>query len=181
MAWQLDPTHSEVGFSVRHMMVSKVRGRFRDFEATVELDEERPERSRVEARIDAASVDTGWPDRDADLRSANFFDVEHHAQLVFRSTRVVPKGDGEFRVIGDLTIRGVTHEVELTGEFSGPAGDPWGNRRAGFSLRGEIDREAWGLTWNQVLEAGGLAVGKKVQLQVEVEVLAPAAVAVLAA
>ncbi len=177
MTWQLDPLHAEVGFEVRHMMVSKVRGRFTDFTADVQLDPARPEASHVEASIAVASVDTGVADRDAHLRSADFFDAEQHPRITFRSTRVEPRGEGAFRVEGLLAIRGVERPVALDGEYEGPASDPWGNSRVGFSLSGEIDREEFGLTWNQALEAGGVLVARKVRLTIDAEVQAPAAVA----
>ena len=177
MTWELDSKHSEVGFAVRHMMVSKVRGRFERFDAVVELDADQPANSRVEAHIDAASINTGAPDRDTHLRSADFFDVEQHPTIDFRSTRVERGRGDSFKVTGDLTIRGVTRKVTLDGEVTGPATDPWGNHRVGFSLRGDIDREDFGLTWNQALEAGGFLVGKKVELSIDAEVLEAVAVA----
>ena len=180
-SWTLDGMHAEVGFSVRHMMVSRVRGHFRSFEAQIDIDEEQPERSRVEATIDAASIETGVEMRDADLRSANFFDVERYPQLAFRSTRVARRGDDRFELEGDLTIRGVTRPVTLQGEFSGPIADPWGGRRIGLTLSGEIDRDAWGLNWNQALEAGGFVVGKKVSIEINAELVAAQVAAPVAA
>lgn len=176
MTWQLDPTHSEIGFSVRHMMVSKVRGRFNEHDVTVHLDPDQPERSRVDATIKTASLTTGDDGRDTHLRSADFFDVERYPEITFRTQRVEPKGDDKFRLEGELTIRDVTHTVVLDGEYSGPAKDPWGNQRVGFSLTGEVDREEFGLTWNQALETGGVLVGQKVKLNIEAQVLQPAEV-----
>ena len=145
MPWQLDPNHTEVGFEVRHMMVSKVRGRFTDVAAEVHLDEAQPANSRVEATIGTASVTTGALDRDGHLRSADFFDAEQHPHITFRSTSVQPTAKGAFKVAGNLAIRGVERPVTLDGQFEGPATDPWGNKRVGFSLVGDIDREAFGL------------------------------------
>ncbi|MFA7296669.1 MAG: YceI family protein [Dehalococcoidia bacterium] len=172
MAWQLDPNHTEVGFEVRHMMVSKVRGRFTDVAADIHLDEAEPANSRVEATIAAASVTTGAADRDGHLRSADFFDAEQYPNITFRSTSVQPSGKGGFKVAGTLAIRGVEQPVTLDGQFEGPAKDPWGNTRVGFSLAGDIDREAFGLTWNQALEAGGVLVAKQVKLQIDAQVIA---------
>src|SRR5436190_4839842 len=167
--WTIDPAHTEVGFSTRHLMVSTVRGQFRNVDAAIEIDDAQPELSRVSATIEAASIDTGNPDRDAHLRSADFFDAEHFPALSFASTNVRRVGDDELELTGDLTIRDVTHPITLKGEFSGPVKDPWGARRAGFTLNGEIDREAFGLTWNVAMEAGGVLVGKKIKLNLEVE------------
>lgn len=174
MPWQLDPNHTEVGFEVRHMMVSKVRGRFTDVAADIHLDEAQPAKSRVEATIGAASVTTGAVDRDGHLRSADFFDAEQYPHITFRSTNVQPAGKGAFTVAGTLAIRGVEQSVTLDGQFDGPATDPWGNTRVGFSLTGDIDREAFGLTWNQTLEAGGVLVAKQVKLQIDAQVIAAA-------
>ncbi len=171
MAWVLDKTHADVAFTVRHMMVSKVRGSFEEFDASVDLNEEDPSQSSLEARIGAASINTREEQRDTHLRSADFLDAENYAEIVFRSNRVVPGGDGRFEVIGDLTIRGITHEISLDGGYEGPLTDMQGKRRVGFELRGEFDREAFGLTWNMALEAGGLLVGKTVQLSIDAEVM----------
>ncbi|MQA00067.1 MAG: hypothetical protein GEU80_12200 [Dehalococcoidia bacterium] len=168
--WNLDRAHTEVGFSVRHMMVSTVRGRFTDFEANVHIDEEHPDASRVGAVIQAASLDTGAEDRDAHLRSPDFFDVEQYPEIRFESTRVTQPKDGRVSVEGNLTIKDVTRPVTLQGEFHGPATSPWGQRAVGFELTAELDREAFGLTWNQALEAGGVLVGKTVKLQIGAEV-----------
>jgi polyisoprenoid-binding protein YceI len=175
--WSLDATHAEVGFSLRHLMLSTVRGKFGRVDADVEIDQEHPERSRVTATIAAASLDTGNADRDAHLRSPDFLDADHFPQLLFRSTAVRARGDDELELTGELTIRDVTRPVTLRGTFAGPVTDPWGGRRAGFELSGEIDREAFGLRWNVALESGGVVVGKHVKLQIAVEVVEAAAVA----
>ena len=170
--WHLDPLHTTVEFAVKHMMFTTVRGRFKTFTGTVYIDEARPERSRVEVEIDASSLDTGVPDRDAHLRSADFLDVEHHPKIHFRSTGVSGAhgqvGD-RFRVAGDLEIRGTSLAVELAASFEGLGRDPWGKERAGFTARAEIDRHQWGLRWNQALETGGVLVGQKVRMEIEAE------------
>lgn len=175
--WDIDATHSGVYFSVRHMVVAKVRGRFTAFGGAIAFDESAPERSSVEVRIDTASVDTGVPQRDGHLRSPDFFDAEKFPAITFKSRRV-ETGEG-LRVIGDLTIRDTTREVVLPVEFAGKAKDPRGGERAGFTTRLAIDRKDFGLTWNQLLEAGGVAVGDKVEIELEVEAVkaVPAAAA----
>jgi len=170
MTWTLDQQHIDIGFSAKHMMVATVKGRFTDIEAEIELDEERPESSRVKAVITAGSLTTGNPDRDAHLKSADFLDIERFPTLTFESTAVRQTGSDRFELAGDLTIRDVTRPVVLRGEFSGPVASPFGDRRAGFSLTGEIDREAFGLTWNVAMETGGLLVSKTVKLTIDAEV-----------
>lgn len=172
--WHLDQAHLDVGFAVKHMMVSTVRGRFTDVEADIEIDEEIPARSTAEVRVGTGSVDTGHADRDAHLKSADFFDVVTHPTLRFRSTNVERSGD-KFTLLGDLTVRDVTRPIRLEGEIEGPLTDPYGNRRAGFNLTGELDREEFGLTWNMAVEAGGVMVGRKVKLNIEGELIAAAA------
>lgn len=176
--WNIDTTHSGVHFTVRHMVISKVHGRFAKFAGTIDFDAENPAASRVEVKIDAASIDTAEAQRDGHLRSPDFLGVEQFPEITFRSTAVAAKGDG-YQVTGDLTIHGVTRPVVLEAEFLGRAGkDPWGNERAGFTARTSVDRKAYGLLWNQILEAGGLLVGEKIEITLEVEaVRAQAAVA----
>jgi polyisoprenoid-binding protein YceI len=166
----VDPSHSHVGFSVRHMMVSKVRGRFAAFTGTVVIGED-PLASSVEVDVELASVDTRDEGRDQHLRSADFFDADAHPTMTYRSTSVSAVGKGRFTVRGDLTIKGVTQPVELEVTYEGTARDPWGNERIGVSATGELDREAFGLTWNQGLETGGVLVGKTVKLEVEAEAI----------
>lgn len=175
--WDIDATHSGVHFSVRHMVVAKVRGRFTAFGGAIAFDESAPERSSVEVRIDTASVDTGVPQRDGHLRSPDFFDAEKFPAITFKSRRV-ETGEG-LQVTGDLTIRDTTREVVLPVEFAGLAKDPWGNQRAIFAARLTIDRKDFGLGWNQVLETGGVLVGDKVEIELEVEAVkaVPAAAA----
>lgn len=167
--WNIDPAHSDIGFTVRHMVFSKVRGRFDTFSGTVELDENDLTSSRVEVDIEAASIDTGVSDRDNHLRSADFLDVETFPRLHFESRRIEKVGDDRYRLHGALTIRDVTREVVLDVEYSGQAKDPWGNQRAAFSASTSLDRKDFGLRWNQVLEAGGLLVGERIDIQLEVQ------------
>ena len=170
--WQLDPAHSSVEFSVKHMMMTTVRGRFKDVKATLTGDRDHPDEAGVEATIDVSSIDTGVADRDAHLRSPDFFDAESYPQITFRATRVenAPTKEGDrFRVIGDLTIRDGSMEVELDCEYQGRGTDPWGKTRAGFSFQTEIDRREWGLKWNQALETGGVLVANKVKIEGEVQ------------
>ena len=170
--WQLDPTHSSVEFAVKHMMMTTVRGRFKEIAATLRGDRDRPEQAAVEATIQVASIDTGVGDRDGHLRSPDFFDAEGHPQITFRSARVenAPKQEGDrFKVTGQLTIRGTTMDVVLDCEYLGRGADPWGKTRAGFSFRTEIDRQDWGLKWNQAIETGGVLVANKVRVEGEVQ------------
>jgi polyisoprenoid-binding protein YceI len=167
--WQIDPAHTEVGFSVKHLMISTVRGRFAGVKGTIVLDEANPERSSVEAEIDAATIDTRAEQRDAHLRSADFFDVEKYPTITFRSRRVERVSDGRYRIVGDLTIRGVTREVVLDATEEGRGRDPWGGDRLGFSATTTIDRRDFGLTWNQALETGGVLVGNEIKISIDVE------------
>lgn len=165
--WEIDPSHSNVEFVARHLL-SKVRGRFTGFEGAITIADD-PSRSSVEATIDAASVDTGNPDRDAHLRNPDFLDVEQHPTLSFRSTSVADDGDGRYQVDGDLRIRGFTRPVTLELEYLGWSDDPQGGKRAGFSASTEIDRHDFGATWNLVVETGGVVVGRKVRIELEIE------------
>lgn len=173
--WSIDPGHSAVGFAVRHMVVSKVRGRFTRWDGTIVVDERAPERSTVEVRIAADSIDTGVADRDVHLRSADFLETGIFPDITFKSRRIEREEGGRFRVFGDLTIREVTREVVLEAEDHGRAGDPWGGQRAGFSAKTSLDRRDFGLQWNQLLEAGGVLVGEKVEIEIEVEAVREAA------
>ena len=164
----LDGSHSSVGFSVRHLMVSKTKGRFDDFSGTVTIAED-PLESSVDVVIRAASVDTRDEARDGHLRSPDFFDAETHPVITYRSTKVTPAGKGRWTVEGDLTVRGTTHPVPLEVTFEGGARDPWGGARIGFAAHTELDREAFGLSWNQALETGGVLVGKQVKVGIEAE------------
>ncbi len=165
--WTIDPVHSEVGFSVRHLMVSKVRGTFKTFDGTISIAEN-PLESRVEAHIDASSVDTRDENRDNHLRSSDFFEVEKHPQINFVSTAVRP-ARRDYVVTGDLTIHGVTRSVELALEFNGVNADPWGGQRAGFSAETEISRGDYGIEFNMPLDGGGVVVGDKIKIEIEIE------------
>jgi len=170
--WQLDPAHTTVQFAVKHMMFTTVRGRFKSFSGVVHTDERNPDRSRVEVTIEAASIDTGVPDRDAHLRSADFLDVENYPAIVFRSTRVDgahQKENDRFQIAGELEIRGKRMPVTLEATFEGLGQDPWGKQRAGFAARAEIDRREWGLRWNQALETGGVLVANSVKIEIEAQ------------
>ncbi len=170
-AWVLDPTHSSIEFAVRHLVISTVKGHFRKYDVALDFDSEQPERSRVEARIEVASIDTRESQRDAHLRSADFFDAERHPYLTFTSTRMEPRGDGRYNVAGDLTIRGVPRAVTLEATLEGRVKDPWGKQRVGISLEGALSRKEFGLTWNAVLETGGVAVGDAVKIAINAELV----------
>lgn len=171
MNWTLDPSHSSIEFAVRHMGLSTVRGRFREFDAEIEADERGvPEHIRVD--IDVASIDTGETDRDNHLRSADFFDVENHPKMRFESDRIEP-ADGGYRLTGSLTIRGRTNPVTFHVDHAPARPDPFGNLRAAAVAEGKINRKDWGLTWNQVLEAGALLVGEDVRMQIDLQAIAP--------
>ena len=167
--WNIDAAHSGINFSVRHMVVSKVRGRFAKYTGAIKIDDGDLTRSVVEVTIDAASLDTGVADRDTHLRSADFFDVEKFPELRFRSKRVEKLTDEKYRVIGDLTIRDVTREVALDVEYGGRGKDPWGNERVGFVAKASVDRKDFGLKWNQALDAGGVLVGDRVDIELDVQ------------
>lgn len=177
MAWKIDPAHSAIHFTVRHMMIANVRGEFEQFTGTIELDVEHPENTRVEVEIDAASINTREPQRDAHLRSADFLDVENHPHIIFKSTRVERTGETTARLHGDLTIRDITRPVVLDVEHTGIVTSPWGHRSAGFEARAKINRKDWGLTWNKALEAGGVLVGDEIKIEIELELIEEAAAA----
>ena len=172
--WNIDTAHSGVHFSVRHMVFAKVRGRFGAFRGHVRLDPEALVGSSVEVAIDASSIDTGVADRDNHLRSGDFLDVERFPELLFKSTSVEHAGGDRYRVRGDLTIRDVTREVVLDVDYGGLAKDPWGNQRAAFTATTSLQRADYGLEWNQVLEAGGVLVGERVDIELEVQAVADA-------
>jgi polyisoprenoid-binding protein YceI len=164
--YNLDVSHSRIGFAVRHAMVAKVRGSFGEFKGSAHLDFSDASASTVRLAIKAASIDTGTPDRDAHLRSNDFFAMEQYPEISFASTAVESSGEATYRVEGDLTIKGVTKPVTLECEFLGSAVDPYGNTRVGFECSATIDRRDWGVTWNAVLDAGGVMVGEKVTLEI---------------
>lgn len=171
MNWNLDPSHSSIEFAVRHMGLSTVRGRFTEFDADIEADSDGMP-SKVDLTIDVASITTGEKDRDNHLRSADFFDVENHPKMRFVSNEITSEGD-TVKVGGDLTIRGTTKPVSFDVDLAEARPDPFGNLRAAAVAEGKINRKDWGLTWNQVLEAGALLVGEDVRLSIDLQAIAP--------
>jgi polyisoprenoid-binding protein YceI len=169
--YTIDPTHSRIGFMARHAMVTKVRGSFNEFAGSGYFDVENPSASRVELTIQAASIDTRNADRDAHLRSNDFFDMENHPEIRFVSTAVEQVGAESYTVTGDLTIKGVTKPVAVDFEFTGTAVDPYGNQRVGFEGTTTVNRKDWGVNWNAALEAGGVLVGEKVVLEFDVSAI----------
>ena len=166
--WKIDPAHTDVSFSAKHMMITTVRGKFDRVEGALELDEEQPARSRGEIRVGAASLSTGFEARDQHLRSADFFDSEKHEWIDVRTTSVEPADGGNYKVTADITIRGVTRPVTFDVEFLGTTRGMSGARHAGFSARAKVNRKEWGLNWNLALEAGGWLVGDEIKLDIEV-------------
>jgi polyisoprenoid-binding protein YceI len=166
--YNIDKAHSEVTFQVRHLL-TKVRGRFPDFEGTIQYDDEHPEHSSVSFTIQATSIDTSEKDRDTHLRSADFFEVEKFQTLTFQSGSIVPKGTNQFDLTGDLTIHGVTRPVTFDVEFLGKAKDPWGNERIAFEAGTTINRKDYGLHWNAALETGGFLVGDDVKISLSIQ------------
>lgn len=173
--WNFDHAHSSIEFTVRHLLVSKVRGRFTKWTGQLELDEQDLTRSRIDVDIDVASVDTHEAQRDTHLRSGDFFEAEKHPRMTFKSKRIEEKKGGNLAVTGDLTLRGTTHEVVLDVERGGiVAKDPWGMRRAGFTATATINRKEFGVSFNQVLDQGGLALSEEVAITIEIEATAAA-------
>lgn len=177
MSWLIDDVHTHVGFSVKHMMVTTVRGQFKQYRGVMKLDPAEFTRSTFEGEIDVASIDTGNSQRDEHLRTGDFFDAPSHPKITFKSTRIEPKGGGEYVVQGDLTIRGVTKPVALDVELHGTSKNPWGKTVAGLSARATINRKDFGVSYNAVLDAGGVAVGEKVKIEIDAELVAPEAAA----
>ena len=171
MSWKIDPAHSEINFTVRHMMISNVRGRFEKFSGTVEFVEDNPTQSTVDVQIEAASINTKESARDTHLKSADFFNAEQYPYLTFKSKKPQVLDANHGRVTGDLTIRNMTKEVVLDVEYSGQAKNPWGMTSAGFSATTTINRKDWGLTWNVGLETGGVLVGDEIKISLEVEII----------
>jgi polyisoprenoid-binding protein YceI len=169
--WAIDPAHSEVGFAVKHLMVATVKGVFRTFTGKVVLNEQNLAASSIEADVDVASIDTRQEQRDAHLRSPDFFDAENFPTIAFRSTKVERLRHGHYRAAGELSIRGVTREVVLDVEETGRGGDPWGGQRIGYSATTKINREDFGLTWNQALETGGVLVSADVKITLDVQIV----------
>ena len=173
--WTIDTTHSSIHFTVRHMVFAKVRGRFGAWSGKIHIDEQDLTHSKVEVEIEAASIDTGVVDRDNHLRSPDFLDAERFPNLRFESKRVEKVGAERYRFYGELTIRDISREVVLDVEYAGQAKDPWGNQRAAFAATTALDRSDFGLTWNQMLEAGGVVVGDRIEIELEVQAVKPSA------
>lgn len=171
--WNIDPSHSTIGFSVKHMMIATVRGRFAEFAGSLTIDDAGA--ATVDGVVQAASIDTNEPQRDEHLRSADFFDVANHPQITFTAMRVEARDDSEYAIVGDLTIKGVTRQVALDATVNGAGVDPWGNERLALEARGKINRKDFGLNWNQLLEAGGVLVGEKVTITLDLSTVRAAA------
>lgn len=177
MSFNIDEIHTHIGFSVKHMMVSTVRGQFKAYRGTVQLDPADFTKSRFEGEVDVASIETGNAQRDDHLRTGDFFDAPNHPKMTFTSTRIESKGDNEFVVHGDLSIRGVTQPVAFDVEFHGTSKNPWGKTVAGLSAHATINRKDFGVSYNAVLEAGGVAISEKVKIELDAEFVAAEAVA----
>ncbi|MCB9007037.1 MAG: polyisoprenoid-binding protein [Ardenticatenaceae bacterium] len=171
MSWQIDSSHSHIYFTARHMMISKVRGAFESFSGTVNFDEENPTNTTVNIDVDLSSINTRDEQRDGHLKSPDFFDVENYPTMKFVSTKVEQVDENNGRLIGNLTIKDITKEVVLDVEYAGVAKSPWGTESAGFSASGSINRKEWGLNWNQALETGGVLVGDKINIEIELELV----------
>lgn len=167
--WSLDPTHSELTFKVKHLMITNVKGNFKKFDAQIESIGSDFNQGKTKVTIDAASVDTNNSDRDAHLQSADFFDVGNHPEITFESTELIKLDDENYQLKGLLNMKGVSKEVALDVEFGGMVKDPYGNEKAGFSIRGKLNRKDWGLNWNAALEAGGVMVSDEVRINAEVQ------------
>jgi polyisoprenoid-binding protein YceI len=171
MSWKIDPAHSNITFSVRHMMISNVHGRFENFNGSVEGDEADPTNARIEVQIDAASINTKEPQRDGHLKSPDFFNAEKFPYITFKSFRIERLAEHKMRLHGDLTIREVTQPVVLDVEYAGMAKSPWGSTSAGFTASTQINRKDWGLEWNVALETGGWLVGDMININIELELI----------
>ena len=176
MSWEIDATHSQATFSVKHMMISTVRGHFEVLSGKLHIDEEHPDNSWVEAEVDAASINTRDAKRDGHLRSPDFFDVEKYPKITFKSTKVTPTGNNQYRVTGNLTMHGVTKEETFHADYSGQVKDLYGLQRAAFTVKGKINRKDFGLNWNVGLEAGGVLVGEDVNIEIDLAAVQKAAV-----
>lgn len=170
--WIIDPVHTEIAFKVKHLMITNVKGVFKEFEASIYTTGDNFMTAEIDFWMNPASVDTGSADRDVHLKSADFFDVENHKEITFTAnTYEKVDNDGSYELYGDLTIKGITKRIKLDVEFGGVMRDPWGNEKAGFSINGKINRKDWGLNWNTALEAGGLLVSDEVRISCEVQLL----------
>lgn len=169
--WTVDPTHSSIDFSVKHMMIAKVKGTFHAFEANIVADAFDLTSADIQLTVDLNSVDTRNKDRDAHLRTADFFDIEKFPSLVFTSTAITKTDDGEYSVVGDVNLHGVTRSEKFTVSFEGAGKDPWGNEKVGFSAAGSLKRSDYGLTYNALLETGGVLIGDEVKISIEIEAI----------
>ncbi|MFL5589488.1 MAG: YceI family protein [Ktedonobacteraceae bacterium] len=176
MSWEIDATHSQATFSVKHMMISTVRGHFEVLSGKLHIDEDHPDNSWVEAEVDAASINTRDARRDDHLRSPDFFDAEKYPKITFKSTKVTPTGNNQYRVTGNLTMHGVTKEETFHADYSGQVKDLYGLQRAAFSVKGKINRKDFGLNWNVALETGGVLVGEDVNIEIDLAAVQKAAV-----
>jgi polyisoprenoid-binding protein YceI len=167
--WSIDPTHSEIGFKVKHMMFTNVSGKFGTYDATITTDGDNFENAAIEFSADIASVDTANADRDGHLRSGDFFDAENHPKLTFKASSFKKINEGSYEITGDLNIKGISKSVTFPVEYSGILTDPWGNTKVGLSIEGKINRKDWGLNWNSALETGGVLVGEEVKLNIELQ------------
>jgi len=167
--WVIDPTHSEIGFKVKHMMFTNVSGKFQKFDASIETEGDDFEGAKIHFSGDIDSVSTGNADRDGHLLSADFFDAAQFPKITFEATSFTKEDEGDFELTGNLTLHGVTKQVKLAAEYSGQMKDPWGNTKAGFTLSGKINRKDWGLNWNSALETGGVLVSDEVRLVIELQ------------
>lgn len=167
--WAIDPIHSSVDFSIKHMMIANVKGTFDKFEAIIIANPVDLTTATIEFNVDLSSINTRNEDRDNHLRSADFFDVENYSTMTFKATSIVNKGDGEYDVTGDLSLHGITKQEKFTVIYEGTGTDPWGNEKVGFSVQGAIKRSDYGLTWNSALETGGVLVGDKVKISLEIQ------------
>jgi polyisoprenoid-binding protein YceI len=173
--WEIDSSHSGIHFSVRHLVIAKVRGSFSRWSGTIQAPDSDFSKATVDVVIDASSIETGVADRDTHLKSADFFDVATYPELRFSAKRAELRSAGVLDVVGDLTIKGITREVVLSVEHHGLARDPWGNERTAFTAKTSVDRKDFGLTWNQVLETGGVMVGDRIEIEIEIEAVRQAA------
>lgn len=167
--WAIDPVHSSVDFSIKHMMIANVKGTFNKFDAVIEADPTDLTTATIEFTVDLASIDTRNEDRDNHLRSGDFFDIENNPTMTFKSTKITSNGDGEYDLTGDLTLRGVTKPETFKVTYEGSGKDPWGNEKVGFTVEGALKRSEYGLTWNSALETGGVLVGDKVKISLDVQ------------
>ncbi|MGH2609044.1 MAG: YceI family protein [Tepidiformaceae bacterium] len=175
MAWQIDPNHANVGFTGKHMLVSKVKGKFQEYEADLDIDEANLANSTAVFRVNVASVESGFDQRDNHLRSVDFFDAEQYPHITFTTREIQSEGGDQYRFAGDLTIRDVTRPVVFEGEIAGPIQDPWGGTRISLSATTKVNRKDWGLDWNLPLGAGNLLVSDEITLEIDAELVKQAA------